>query len=202
MFLCYFPWMPSNLNYTQQLLSEVKALLFCCTSIKCEKRIHLLCSPHMALNINTCLCTVDLFIAWNIAIHRHSLEFKALHLHFTYLYLYHILARVSFSENNSVISFNSQILIRTSKPNKRRAKVGPFWFLQHPCGHKMILLVWNGRGRNRVIAEQRDRRDILIEQLESVLERGYDSGRKVMCSPSWDKFSVCSGRIFYTSFPL
>ena len=43
----------------------------------------------------------------------------------------------------------------------------------------MIQLARNGGKRNRISAGQRDGGDILREQLESVEERGYDSGRKV-----------------------
>lgn len=45
----------------------------------------------------------------------------------------------------------------------------------------MMRSAWNCVKRNRISARQRDRGDILREQLESVEERGYDSGRKVMC---------------------
>lgn len=54
MFLWYFPWMPSNLNYKQKSLSVVKAHLFCCTNIKCELRLHFPSFPHVALTTNTC----------------------------------------------------------------------------------------------------------------------------------------------------
>lgn len=117
-FCVCFQCMPSNLNYTPQLLSEVNAHLFCCTGIKREKRIHLPCSPHTGLNTNTCV-----------------------------LYMW----------------------------RRFRSK-------------------GNGGKRNKTSGGQRDRGDIWREQLESVEERGYDSGRKVMCSPSWDKFSAFSGR--------
>lgn len=150
--------MPSNLNYTQQLPSEKTTHLFCCTCMKCKTQIPLPCSPpygsehkHLFVYCESVYCMGNCNSKTLVGVRK------------PYICILHVVFRLCFYQGWLNVQFPYSHM--NKQPNLTRAKVEPFWFLQYPWDHKMILLAWNSRKRNGISAGQRDRGDILREQL-------------------------------------